>query len=302
MEYNAVMTAKKQPQKKKSGLGRGMDSLIPTEVVAADFDPSASGPAASRTKQVRTQDIAPHPEQPRREFDELSLKELAASIEAHGILQPLLVVEFDNGYQLIAGERRWRAAQIAGLERVPVIVRSLDEQAKLEVALIENIQRQDLNPLEMAQTYARLNQEFQTTFEQIAQRLGKSHSTINNVVRLLGLPDAAKKSLAQQKISEGHARAILALKSEDQQLELLGLIIKNGWSVRKAEQYVKARKAGADTPQQAAKNTRSETPETKRLSKRLKTSVSVRPMANGGRLIIEYKDDNDLARITSAIS
>lgn len=297
------MTAKKKPVKaKKTGLGMGLDSLIPTEIVAADFDPSAGGASASRTKNVLIKDITPHPEQPRRDFEQAALSELAQSIETHGVLQPLIVVELGNGYQLIAGERRWRAAQLAGLDQVPVIVRSLDEQAKLEVALIENIQRQDLNPLEMAQTYARLNKEFKTTFDAIAERLGKSQSTVHNIVRLLGLPEAAKKALQGKKISEGHARSILALPTEAQQLELLDLILKKKWSVRKTEQYVKGMKEGAQDAKNATKKTVEETKETKAIGKKLKAKVSVYNMAKGGRLIIEYKDDKHLKRITKSIN
>ncbi len=295
-------TPKKTSKHSSKGLGRGMESLIPTEVVAADFDPAAAGPSASRTKQVLIHDIKPNADQPRRNFDDKLLKELAVSIEAHGVLQPLLVVDIDSGnYQLIAGERRWRAAQIAGLDRVPVIIRSLNEQAKLEIALIENIQREDLSPLEAAETFARLNKEFNTTFTAIAKRLGKSESTVNNIVRLLGLPQAARDELEAGKISEGHARAILAIPEETRQLELLELIVKYKWSVRQAEQFVKGIKAGATSAKKASEQTKSETTETKALAKKLKASVRIHNMAKGGRLIIDYKDDKDLKRISKKL-
>jgi ParB family chromosome partitioning protein len=180
----------------------------------------------------------------------------------------------------------------------------MNEQAQLEIALIENVQRQDLSPLEAAQAYARLNKEFNTTFEAIAERIGKSSSTINNIVRLLNLPPEAQVALARRHISEGHARAILALDSDPQnQLVLLEHIIKEGWSVRKAEQFVKGVKQGGDNAKdKAVKQTATETPETKQLAKKLQTTVRVYNMAKGGRLIIDYKDEADLKRITTRLS
>src|SRR5690606_35611849 len=193
----------------KRRLGRGEESLIPTEI-EQQFDPTSEvDTQVSRTQNVLISDIKPNPSQPRRTIEQTALDELTASIKQHGVLQPVVVVRTEDGLVLIAGERRWRAAQAAGLKEIPAIVRTLDAQAQLEVALIENIQREDLTPLEMATSLVKLNQQFNQTFETIAERLGKAPSTVVNVTRLLHLPSAAKRALDKGKITEGHARQIL---------------------------------------------------------------------------------------------
>ena len=172
-------------------------------------------------------------------FEPGALAELAESLRQHGMIQPIVVAAKGSRYQIVAGERRWRAAQIAGLDKVPALVRTLSNQHKLEVALIENLQREDLNPLETATAYLKLNTQFNMTHEDIAKRAGgKAVSTITNTIRLLRLPDNAKKALVEGDISEGHARQILALDDETAQTKLLSMIMLNGWSVRKAEQFV----------------------------------------------------------------
>jgi ParB family chromosome partitioning protein len=170
------------------------------------------------------------------------------------------------------------------------------------VALIENIQREDLNPLEMATALVKLNQQFNQSFNEIAQRLGKADSTVGNIVRLINLPSPAKRALATNRISEGHARQILALKDSKKQQELLDLIIRYGWNVRRAEQFVTALKEGAADSKIASRATRSQTPETKKIGKKLKTKVVLHKMAKGGRIIIDYKSDKELKRITEIIS
>ena len=285
------------------GLGRGFDTLIPTQVLEEEFDPtSQEDEQISQLRHLKIDDIIPDEEQPRRHFDEDALIELANSIKEHGVLQPIVVIPKGVKFEIVAGERRWRAAQAAGLRKMPAIVRTLTDQHKLELALIENLQRQDLNPLETATAYLKLQQQFNLTLEQISQRVGgKAVSTISNVLRLLGLPKDAKQALVEGKISEGHARQILAIHETDIQQELLELIIKKEWSVRKAEQFVIGYKEGKKGKTTAAAKIQTETVETKALSKRLKAEVTVKNMAKGGRLVIQFKDEQDLQRISDIL-
>lgn len=281
----------------KKGLGKGFDVLIPT-----DFDKAVLTESSERVQKLLISDIQPNPEQPRRTFDKQALTELAASIKRYGILQPLIVSPEKNGYVLVAGERRLRAAGLAGLESVPAIVRERKELERLEVALIENVQRVDLSPLEQAVSIERLHQQFNISYRQISERLGKAETTVVNIVRLLGLPPKARDALQEGKISEGHARAILALKPDPlKQDELLKLIIKNRWTVRQAEQFVVSVKKGSET-KQARQATIVETPATKKLSKRLKTKVTVHRMARGGKLEIHYKNDEELGGLIDRFS
>jgi len=282
----------------KTGLGRGLDSLIPDNIDPRLDPTSQHDQQISRTQELFISDIKPNPEQPRRGMRPEELNNLSASIKTHGVLQPIVVISRGSSYLIVAGERRWRAAKSAGLKTIPAIIRTLSDQARLEVALIENIQREDLSPLEMATAMVKLNQQFNQSLESIAKSLGKAYSTVFNITRLLGLPEPAKRALEQGKISEGHARQILALNSAKKQQELLDLIVRHGWTVRKAEQFVLAYKAGAKDKAAAARFTTSTTPATKNLSRRLKTKVSLQKLAKGGRLLIEYKDDSDLNRIT----
>ena len=287
----------------KRGLGRGFDTLIPTQMLDDEFDPTAQqDEKVSKLRELAIRDIEPDPDQPRRQFDEDALNELAASIKEHGILQPIVVIAKGSVFQIVAGERRWRAAQIAGLDTVSAIVRTLSNQHRLEIALIENLQRQDLNPLETATAYLKLHEQFNLTYEDIGKRVGgKAISTISNILRLLGLPKEAKQALVEGQISEGHARQILAIKELDVQLELLDLIIKNDWSVRKAEQFVVGYKEGKKNKVSAVAKVQTETVETKALSKRLKADVSVKNMAKGGRLVIRFKNQDDFDRITATL-
>jgi ParB family transcriptional regulator, chromosome partitioning protein len=279
------------------GLGKGFDVLIPT-----DFDETILLDSQDRVQKLFTRDVHPNPDQPRRTFDKQALDELAASIKRYGILQPLIVSPVDDGYVIVAGERRWRAAQIAGLSEVPAIVRKREELEQLEIALIENVQRVDLSPLEQAVSIERLHQQFNFSYQSIAERLGKGHSTVHNIVRLLQLPAEAREALQNGDISEGHARAILALKGDDaKQAELLRLIVKNHWSVRQAEQFVTSVKQGAESTK-AKTATVAETPETKRLGKTLGTKVTVKRMAKGGRLEIHYTTDDELNNLLGRFS
>lgn len=279
---------------KKSGLGKGFDALIPQ-----DFDKSIIFDDQERVQKVAVEDLEANPNQPRQYFDKSALEQLAESIKNHGVLQPLVVSPLKDGkYAIIAGERRWRASQLAGLKKVPTIVRTTKELEQLEIAIVENVQRVDLSPLEQAVSIERLHQQFNMTYEAIAKRLGKATSTVNNVVRLLQLPEEARTALQEQKISEGHARAILALKdTPEKQIELLGQILKQGWSVRQAERFVVSVKEGYKEAKDTKKRMQTETPETKKLSKRIGAPVHIRRLAKGGKLEISFKSDEQLQKV-----
>ena len=286
----------------KKHLGRGLDSLIPDNIDPR-LDPTAKQDAqVSRTQNLFVSDIRPNPEQPRRDIAKNELAELTDSVKTHGVLQPIVVISQGSQYQIVAGERRWQAARRAGLKTIPAVIRTFDDQAQLEVSLIENIQREDLTPLEMATALTKLNQQFNQSWNDISKRLGKAVSTVANIARLLELPAPAKRALEQGKITEGHARQILALKGDEKkQQELLDLIVRHGWNVRRAEQFVLAVKSGAADKKAAVKSSLSTSEETKRLSKQLKTGVRLQKLAKGGRLMIDYKDEKDLKRITNKL-
>ena len=283
--------------KAKSGLGKGLDILIP-----ADFDTALLMEAGDRVQNLFISDIQPNPDQPRRHFDQEALDQLAASIKRYGVIQPIVVSPSGDNYIIVAGERRWRAAGQAGLKQIPAIVRDREQLEQLEVALIENVQRVDLSPLEQALSIERLHQQFNISYSEIAKRLSKAETTVSNIVRLLQLPPAARESLQEGKISEGHARAILSLKdSPDAQDALLQLIYKNSWSVRQAEQYATTIKSGAKSKRLVSERLAVETPATKVLSKRLSARVSIRRAAKGGRLEIHFKDDRQLEDLIKKI-
>lgn len=291
----------------KKALGRSFDSLLPSEMISQEFDPTArQDEKISELRHLLISEITPDSAQPRKHFDEEALQEMALSIKEHGILQPLVVVPARSGYVIVAGERRYRAAKIAGLLRVPALIRTLSNQHKLEISLIENVQRQDLNSLETATAYLKLRDQFNLKLEEISKRVGgKSIAVISNTIRLLALPEKAKKALVNQQISEGHARQILALETDTAaQDALLQRIIKESWSVRRAEQFVIGYKKGKRGQKNTAavKSTHTETPLTKDLSKRLGTKVKVKTTAKGGQLIILFKNESDLKRIESLIN
>lgn len=278
------------------GLGRGFDSLIPQ-----DFNKDLLFEDQTKIKQVLVQEIYPNADQPRQHFDDDALVSLADSLKKYGVIQPLVVTPVKDGFILIAGERRWRAAQIAGLKEVPVVMRTTKELERLEIAIVENVQRVDLSPLEQAVSIERLHQQFNMTYDSIADRLGKAASTINNIVRLLQLPEPARNALHEKHISEGHARAILALKNDaEKQQELLALIVKNGWSVRQAERFVTSVKEGFNN-NATKQRMQTETPETKSLTKRFGTPVQIRRSAKGGKLEIAFKTDDQLQHIMTML-
>lgn len=274
------------------GLGRGLESLLPR-----GFDKSILS-TDERIQNLFINDITANPDQPRKQFDEQSLNELAESIKEHGVLQPIIVSPTKQGYEIIAGERRWRASGRAGRDTIPAVVREKAKLQRLEIALIENVQRVDLSPLEQALSIEYLHEQFNLSYHDIAHKLGKAAPTVNNIVRLLQLPDDARIALQNGKISEGHARAILALKNQPVlQSRLLELIQSQGWSVRQAEQFVTAQKEGLKTSSAVSQRAVKETLQTKTLGKKLGAKITIHHTAKGGKLEIHFKNDEDLARL-----
>ena len=297
-----------------SGLGKGLSALIPTNDSGEGVD--GSTPVLS---EIPVRSIVPNPHQPRVHFDEESLVELAASIAEMGILQPILVRPGDEegNYQLIAGERRWRAAQRAGLASVPAVIRPTDDVGSVEQALVENLHRQDLTPLEEAAAYQQLLEDFELTHDQLAGRVGKSRSAITNSIRLLGLPPAVQLYLADGQLSAGHARALLGTPDRPRQEELARAAVTEGWSVRDVERAIRGEAppgaAPLPKPDTAPEPDRSIdgaglTPGTKLrppglleleelLASHLDTRVSVTMSAKKGRVTIDFADLEDLERI-----
>lgn len=286
------------------GLGKGFDALVP---VGIDVDIVAAS-SADKIHHLAVDIVVPKADQPRQNFDEAALNQLAHSIREHGILQPIIVVKTEqNMYAIVAGERRWRAAKIAGLTEIPAIVRTADELERLELALLENVQRSDLSPIEQAVAIERLHNQFNQSYEQISQRLGKAYTTVLNSIRLLRLPLAMQDSLAAGSITEGHARALLSLnKLPDAQTELFTIILSKGWSVRQAEQFAIAAKASPQPSQgkiskQVQENSYTEI--TKTIESKLNTKVILRHSARGrGTLVISYKSEQELNRIASLLN
>lgn len=278
------------------GLGRGLASLIPDS--ALDVESTAFEGGASRT--VPLDEIRPNPEQPREVFDKEALESLADSIRQHGLLTPMVVRRHEGRYILIAGERRFRAAGLAGLSEVPVMVREADDPGvQLELALVENLQRTDLDPVEEARGYQRLLAEYGYTQEQVAVRVGRGRPTVANALRLLKLPAYALQALRDGRISAGHARALLPIADEDALKGLMGKIIAQGLSVRHTEGLVKellrTRKprTGDD-----GENKRTLDYATRLLRNSLRTSVAIKPRKKGGgRIVIDYSDAEDLERL-----
>jgi ParB family chromosome partitioning protein len=278
---------------KKTGLGRGLDALIP----AGEFAPeSPTTPPTSSLEILAIVNISRNPRQPRSQMDQEELSELAASIRENGILQPLIVTAADepDKYILIAGERRLLAASMAGLETVPVIVREASEQQRLELALIENVQRADLTPLEAAEAYRQLADDFNLSHEQIAQQLGKSRVAITNTMRLLKLPEDVRHSLTVGEITEGHARALLSLPSSQAQSAVLHTIIKHELNVRKTEDLVRKFLGERPPAQEKPAPKPDVTFLEERLQERLGTRVSLHPRKKGGTLVIHYYSDEEL--------
>lgn len=232
---------------KAKGLGRGFESLIPTDVITEEFDVTSEVDGkVSELRELKLEDIVRDEGQPRKHFDKVALEELAASIQEHGVLQPIVVVKVGKKYQIVAGERRYRASQIAEMETIPAIVRTLDAQNKLELSIIENAQREDLNPIELATAYAKLKSQFNLSNEEIGQRVGKSAGSIVNTMRLLKLPEEAKKAMQEHNLMEGPMRPLISAEPEMVH-EILPKMIEEGWSARKVERYIADHKKKSST-------------------------------------------------------
>ena len=220
-----------------AGLGRSFESLIPTELIDDEFDPtSAEDKKESKLKEIKISDIIRDEEQPRRDFNKEAIEALAASIKEHGVLQPIVVTKEEGKYKIVAGERRWRASKIAGLEKIPAIVRTLDSQNRLELSIIENAQREDLNAIELATAYAKLKNQFNLSTEDIAAKVGKSETSVQNTIRLLSLPEEAKRIMVEEKLTEGVMRPLIS-RDEATIKKVLPKIVEEGWTARKVERY-----------------------------------------------------------------
>jgi ParB family transcriptional regulator, chromosome partitioning protein len=297
---------------RRGGLGRGLGALIPTAADFTDLDggPSSRAPApvaGAVMREVPVDSVTPNPRQPRTVFDEDALEDLAASVREVGLLQPIVVRELMPGrYELVMGERRWRASKIAGMTVIPAIVRDTADDAMLRDALLENLHRQQLNPLEEAAAYEQLLREFGATHEELAGRLGRSRSHVTNTIRLLGLSPAVQRRVAAGVLSAGHARALLALDDGDEQNTLAARIVAEGLSVRAVEEIVALGGDGAGKKPKAPRRPRVTSPALSKLATRLsdqfETRVRVDMGRTKGKITVEFATIEDLERIIAVMS
>jgi ParB family chromosome partitioning protein len=284
-------------KKKYNALGRGLDALISTEAVRTQ--------GSSTINEIPLDQIEPNPDQPRNLFNEESLEELAHSISEIGIIQPITLRQVaENKFQIIAGERRWRASQLAGLKTIPAYIRTIKDESVMEMALVENIQREDLNPVEIALAYEHLLERSGMTQEKVSERVGKSRTAITNYLRLLKLPAQVQMSLQKREIDMGHARALLAVDSPSLQLKLFKETLKNGWSVRKVEKMAQHLKNGEDIENGKKKiMAKTQLPEgfnilKEQLSDFLNTKVTLSCNSKGkGKISIPFNNEEELERI-----
>lgn len=279
------------PKPKKKALGRGLGSLI------QEAQSETGGSAVTADSMVDIESIHPNPNQPRTHFNDAELNELSDSIAEHGVLQPLLVRKDAEGYEIIAGERRYQASKIAGLTEVPVIIKDVDDQKMLEIALIENLQRSDLNPIEEAKGYKQLIKQSGMTQEALSKAVSKSRSAITNSLRLLDLPEPVQQYLFDGRLTAGHARAILAVPYEEQRIKLAEKVVQEGLSVRATENLAPLFSVG-DTP----KAPRPVTPQSFKKAARVlrgvfNTNVRVKSTRGKNKIEIEFKDEDELAQI-----
>ena len=292
---------KKFPNKKHNALGRGLDSLISTD----DINPQGS----SSINEIEIGQIVPNPNQPRREMDQEALQELADSIREIGIVQPITLRQMDDGtYQIIAGERRWRASQLAGLTTIPAYVRKASDESVALMALVENIQREDLNAIEIALAYSNMQQVMNLTQEAVAEKVGKKRTTVANYLRLLKLPAPVQLALRNKQIDQGHARAILGLNSPARQVKLFHEIQKKGYSVRKVEEMVKDINSGK-TMGQTSKSAKSQTAPPRelkamqdKLSKTLGIKVQSKYIDGKGKITIPFSNEAEMTNIINNLS
>lgn len=275
-------------ERQPTGLGRGLSSLIPTR--------PAEAAGAHEIPLIR---IAPNPYQPRRHVDEQELSDLASSIREHGVLQPVIVTQSLEGYVLVAGERRVRAARLAGLERIPAVVRQLADRDQLELAIVENVQRADLDPIEEAHAYRQLIDEFGLSQEEVALRVGRARATVTNTLRLLELDPEVQGAIVDGRISEGHARALASL-AREQQAAVLRTIVEQALSVRQTEELVRRLREPREN-EAAGRSKDRQDPDLERVEEDLRrslgTKVSLSRSRKGGRIVIEYYSDEELGRL-----
>lgn len=282
--------------KKRGGLGRGLNALVSEAEYETGGSAASASKAASETK-LPIEDIVPNPNQPRIHFNETELRELSESIQEHGVLQPLLVRKHGNGYEIIAGERRYQASKLAGLEELPVIIKDVNDEEMLALALIENLQRSDLNPVEEAKGYRQLIDASGMTQEALSKAVSKSRSAITNSLRLLDLPEVVQQMIFEGKLTAGHARAILAVPYEDARIRLAEKVVAEGLSVRATENLAPLFSAG-ETP----KTSRPATPQSFKKAARVlrqvfNTNVRVKSSRGKNKIEIEFKDEEELSRI-----
>ena len=291
----------------KKGLGRGFSSLIPTEMIIDEKIDSDLGLEydKSQLKELKISDISPDPEQPRRHFNKEKLEELANSIRIHGVLQPIVVIRKNSKFLIVAGERRYRASRLAGLERVPAVVRELSDQNRLELSLIENIQRDNLNVLEMAEAYLKLREQFNLTAKEIGERVGgRSESAVLNTLRLLKLPQIVKDYVISGELKEGQARPLLKI-DEETIKKILPKIIEENWSSRKIEQFlVNYKKQIEESKKVEPKKVNNPFEKTvKHISKKLSADVDIKTSARGsGKIVIKFKSEEELKRLEKILS
>lgn len=294
----------KQPETTRKALGKGLSALLP----ARPAPPAAvtPEPSAETVTRIAIDQIDPNPLQPRSQFQPESLHELAQSIESNGIIQPLVVRKSGSRFQLIAGERRWRAAKLAGLTRVPVVLQDFPEDRLLEITLIENIQREDLNPIEVAHAFQRLAKDANLSHEEIGQRTGKDRATVTNTLRLLRLPQSVQQLLSERRLSMGHARAIAGLSTPELQQDVAAKTISQALSVRQVERMI-ARMAASPTPSSTGKQPPTVDPNVRAAIDRLESALGTRvrlveKSAERGRFEIEYYSADERDRIFSLIA
>ncbi|MBP5262085.1 MAG: ParB/RepB/Spo0J family partition protein [Clostridiales bacterium] len=300
----AKKTTSKPTVKSSKGLGKGLSALLPTEGIPENKTDSVI--------ELKINDISPNTDQPRKDFDEEKLAELAASIKENGVIQPIIVQKRDKGYRIVAGERRWRASRMAGLKVIPAIVRELTDQETMEQALIENLQREDLNPIEEALAMQALLKTHKLTQEQLAKKLGKPRATIANTIRLTNINESLIDFIRSGELSAGHAKAILSLKDEEDQRRVADVIMTKDMSVRQAEEYIKkyiwAKENNSEPkprkevdPQVTLSIKEVETRLKKTLGSRVKIKVTDQSTGKG-KIVIDYKNNEDLDRLIELLS
>ena len=285
------------------GLGRGFDALIPTDIVSNEFDPTLADDK-SKLVEIELDKIVPDEDQPRSDFKQEQLEALAQSIEQHGVLQPIVVTKNGANFKIVAGERRWRASKIAGLKTIPCIVRTIDAQKRLELSLIENVQREDLNAIETATAYAKLKNQFNMTPEQVAKRVGKSVPAVVNTMRLLTLPDDAKRIMVENRLSEGQMRPLVTA-TKEQIDQVLPRIVAENWSARKVEQYMvelrakaRALKKNIERPEGVASERRED-----ELGKKLGVKVKIHTSTRGsGQIMLKFKNEKEYEKLCTILA